>query len=70
MSLVPLPDGDLLVAAADPWLARLQADGSARWVHGPPQADFRDQYDTFAVSSDGLRVDFGFQQFGEGAGAV
>ena len=37
--------GDLLVAAGDPWLARLQADGSASWAHGPPQADFRNQFD-------------------------
>ncbi|MFL5280779.1 MAG: caspase family protein [Rhodopila sp.] len=55
----------MLVAAADPWLARLQADGSARWKHGPPQADFRAQRSTLAVSNDGLRVDFGFQPFGK-----
>ena len=29
MSLRPLPDGDLLVAAADPWLGRLRPDGTA-----------------------------------------
>ena len=37
MSLVPLPDGDLLVATADPWLGRLQPDGTAVWAHGPPK---------------------------------
>jgi len=65
MSLVPLPDGDLLVAAQDPWLAQLQVDGSPRWVHGLPQADFRDQRTTLAVSDDGMRVGFGFEQFGK-----
>jgi hypothetical protein len=58
--LVPVPGGDLLVAASDPWLARLQADGSARWVHGPPKADFRNQQSNLLVSTDGTRIDFGF----------
>jgi WD40 repeat protein len=58
MSLVPLPEGDLLVAARDPWLAQLRADGSARWMHGPPKADFRGQFDRLSVSSDGTRIDF------------
>ena len=39
-SLMPLPDGDLLVAAADPWLARLAPDGMPRWRHPAPAADF------------------------------
>jgi WD40 repeat protein len=64
MGLVPLPGGDLLVASADPWLARLAPDGAPRWRHGPPVADFRDQFDSLSVSYDGSRVGFGFQQFG------
>ena len=32
MGLVPLPGGDLLVAAADPFLARLAPDGRAAWT--------------------------------------
>ncbi len=60
ISLVPLPEGDLLVASADPWLARLRPDGSTWWVHGPPKVDFRDQLRTLSVSTDGARVDFGF----------
>lgn len=68
-SFVPLPGGDLLVAAADPWLARLQADGGgARWMHVPPKADFRAQFDILSVSSDGTAVDFG-SAFGGGAPA-
>ena len=41
--LAALPDGGLLVAAQDPFLAVLEADGSPRWAHPSPKADFRDQ---------------------------
>ena len=65
MSLVPLPDGDLLVASQDPWLGRLRADGALAWAHGPRKADFRAQFDTLAVSGDGTRIGFGFAPFGK-----
>lgn len=64
-SLVPLPEGDLLIAAADPWLARLQLDGGTQWIHGPPNADFRNQERTLSVSNDGTVIDFGFAFGGE-----
>jgi WD40 repeat protein len=63
--LVTLPEGDLLVAAQDPWLARLQADGSPHWMHGPRQADFRELCNTLAVSNDGTRVRFGVAAAGK-----
>ena len=63
--LAALPDGGLLVAAMDPFLAVLEPDGRPRWVHPSPKADLRDQYDVFAVSSDGAIVDFGFEQWGK-----
>jgi WD40 repeat protein len=63
--LVPLPGGDLLVAAADPWLARLQADGAKRWVHGSPIEDFSGQRDSLSISSDGTLIDFGFARLGK-----
>jgi WD40 repeat protein len=65
VSLAPLPDGDLLVAASDPWLGRLRQDGTAAWAHRPPQADFRNQFDNLSVSNDGTRVGFGFNPFGK-----
>ena len=37
MSLRPLPDGGLLVGAADPWLAVLDAAGVPRWVNRRPR---------------------------------
>jgi WD40 repeat protein len=64
-SLVSLPEHDLLVAAGDPWFARLRMDGSARWMHRPPKVDFRDQFDRLWVASDGIRIGFGFAQFGK-----
>jgi WD40 repeat protein/uncharacterized caspase-like protein len=65
MSLVPLPDGDLLVAAADLWLARLGPDGTPRWAHGPPKADFSGLAQSIALSDDGTRVGFGFEAMGQ-----
>jgi WD40 repeat protein len=59
-SLVPLPGSDLLIADAAPWLTRLQTDGIPRWMHGPPEANFRGQARTLSVSNDGAVIDFGF----------
>jgi WD40 repeat protein len=64
MSLVPLPDGDLVVAAADPWLARLAPDGTERWQHPAPAADYRGLFDRLTVADDGARISFGFRTFG------
>jgi hypothetical protein len=60
-----LPDGGLLVAAQDPFLAVLDSDGRPRWAHPSPKADFRMQGDVLAVSADGAMVDFGFEFGGE-----
>jgi DNA-binding beta-propeller fold protein YncE len=60
--LAALPDGALLVAAQDPFLAVLEPDGRPRWAHASPEADFRNQRDVLAVSADGTIVDFGFEQ--------
>jgi Caspase domain/WD domain, G-beta repeat len=60
--LAALPDGGLLVAAQDPFLAVLDPDGRPRWAHASPKVDFRGHYDRLAVSADGTVVDFGFEQ--------
>ena len=70
MTLAPLPNGDLLVAAADPTLAVLDPDGGARWAQTPRQADFRYQVDKLAVAADGQRIDFGYEPDRRGHGAV
>jgi WD40 repeat protein len=65
MSLVPLPNGDLLVASGDPWLARLALDGTPRWRHEPPAADFRSKAMGLSVSGDGTRIAFRFDAAGK-----
>jgi len=64
MTLKPLPDGGVLFATADPYLAVLDPDGTERWAHRPPQADFRAQEKSLAVSADGTVVDFGYESWG------
>jgi WD40 repeat protein len=63
--LAALPDGQLLVATQDPFLALLEPDGRPRWAHHSPKADFRTHYDVLAVSADGTIVDFGFEPRGK-----
>ena len=67
MSLVPLPEGDLLVASHDPWFSRLASDGTSRWRHEPPAADFRygETVKRLSVSADGERIGFYFDPFGK-----
>lgn len=65
MTLAPLADGGVLVAAQDPYLARLGTGGRSRWEQHPSKADFRGQMDALAVSSDGRVVDFGYGDWGK-----
>lgn len=65
MTLVPLADGGMLVAAADPYLAALNPYSASRWVQGPPKADFRGQERTLLASADGAVVDFGYELRGK-----
>jgi WD40 repeat protein len=60
-----LPGGGLLVATQDPLLALLEPDGTRRWTHTSPKADYRNQRDVLAVSADGTIIDFGFEQGGK-----
>ncbi len=64
-SLVPLSNGSLLVAAADPYLAVLDPLGREQWAHTAPNADFRGQDNMLAVSTDGQKIDFGYELWGK-----
>jgi len=64
MTLRALADGGVLVAAGDPYLAVLDPDDAERWTHRQPQADYRDQVGSLAVSADGTVVDFGYEKWG------
>ena len=68
MGLVPLPGGDLLVAAADPFLARVAPDGRAAWARPSPLAAFSGQRSTLRVSADGGVVEFGYAPRGGDSG--
>ena len=61
-SLVGLSDNQVLVAAADPYLAVVEASGTSRWAHDRPGADFRGQQATLSVSPDGMAVAFYFER--------
>src|SRR5215831_13923685 len=63
--LAALPEGRLVVATQDPFLELLEPDSRPRWAHPAPQADFRNQEDTLAVSADGTVVDFGLELLGK-----
>jgi WD40 repeat protein len=65
MSPAAMPDGGVLAAAQDPRLMRLDGQGRAVWNVAPPQADYRAQHHTLAISADGATVYFGYGYGGE-----
>ena len=67
MTILPLSDGDVLTAAADPWLARISPDGALRWRQPSRKPDYRAQHDVLSISHDGTRVGFGVKVWGEEA---
>jgi WD40 repeat protein len=67
MRLMPLPNGDLLVATSDPWLGRLRPDGTAAWTRRPAKIDVRNMFNTLAVSGDGMQIGFAYTKSGKPA---
>lgn len=56
--LLPLPQGGLVYAAADPGWGRLAPDGAVASAPRPPGGDFRNTGVTLAVSADGTKARF------------
>jgi hypothetical protein len=56
--LLPLPQGGLAYAAADPGWGRIAPDGSVVQAPSPPGGDFRNTAEWLAASPDGQRVRF------------
>ncbi|WP_421988716.1 hypothetical protein [Roseococcus sp.] len=56
--LLPLPQGGLAFAAADPGWGRIAPDGSLVQAPAPPGGDFRNTSEWLAASPDGQRVRF------------
>jgi WD40 repeat protein len=63
--IAALPDGGLLVATQNPFVAVFNPDDSLRWFNGSPKLDVRDQASTLAVSEDGTIIDFGYEAGGK-----
>jgi hypothetical protein len=56
--LLPLPQGGLAFAAADPGWGRIAPDGALAIAPRPPGGDFRNTGVTLALSADGTQVRF------------
>ena len=56
--LLPLPQGGLVYAAADPGWGRIAPDGALAVAPRPPGGDFRNTGVTLALSADGTQVRF------------
>jgi WD40 repeat protein len=67
-ALVPLPNGELLVASHDPHLAVMTSEGKPRWSISRASFDPRGQAHNFSVSADGTIVDFGYENGGHSRG--
>lgn len=62
--MVPLPQGGLVYAAADPGWGRIAPDGSLAAAPRPPGGDFRNTGVTLALSADGTQVQFSLRAGG------
>ncbi|MBW6398681.1 caspase family protein [Roseomonas sp. HJA6] len=62
--MVPLPQGGLVYAAADPGWGRIAPDGALAVAPRPPGGDFRNTGVTLALSADGTQVLFSLRAGG------
>jgi hypothetical protein len=65
MALTALVDGGALVGADDPLWGRLDVAGEFHRLGDSPLADFRANYEGFALDESGTLMQFGYQSFGE-----
>ena len=65
MHLLPTRDGGAAFAAFDPAFGRLDASGNRTLFVSSAIADYRDMLEHFLLSSDGSRIQFGYEQFGK-----
>lgn len=63
--MLGLRDGKLVYGAADPAWGVLDARGGRVRFSGPAIADHRSNWEGFLLSSDGSRVQFGYEMFGK-----
>lgn len=63
--LAPLPSGRLAFSNHEPAWGVVGAAGNKTVFHAPAVADFRGNWDGFALSPDGAQVRFGYEVFGK-----
>jgi WD40 repeat protein len=63
--ITPLPNGLLAFGSQEPSWGLVNPKGSRQLFHASGVADFRGARDRFALSSDGTRVKFGYEKYGE-----
>lgn len=68
-SLAALPEGSLAFGSADPSWGIINSDGIKKVFHSSTSPDLRMNWEGFALSPDGAKVRFGYENFG-GASAV
>ncbi len=64
MSLIPLPEGGLLVGTTDPAIAIIKGQ-EGQLLKSPEIANFRNNEEGFQISRHGDRVRFSYQNFGK-----
>lgn len=65
LNLLPLRDGGMVYGAFDPAWGVLDGHGERMRFIGPAIADYRDNWGGFLLSSDGARMQFGYEVFGK-----
>lgn len=65
ISLEPLPDGSLAYASLQPAWGILDKTGKAVAFHGPPLADFRENWGGLLLSPEGSHVGFSYERAGK-----
>lgn len=65
MALAALPNGSLAFGSSDPAWGVMGKTGQKAMFHGPPMADFRENWSGLLLSPDGTRVSFGYERQGK-----
>jgi len=60
-----LPDGGIVIGAADPAIAMLKPSGRYQRLARPPIADYRNNRDGFQVAGDGSAIRFSYESGGK-----
>lgn len=65
MQILPTRDGGVVFGTGEPSFGRIDASGKRALFVTSAIADYRDMLENFLLSSDGTRVQFGYEPFGK-----